>query len=225
MSITRADIVSNVRDLMDDDQLDATLITNAANWFVDELANNNQLRMFEDSDTLTALQAATTLAFPTTMATMISLYTTVPQVYDLTHYYVPYGDFIRRYADFATATQTGAYQWTDFGNGVRFAAPLNAAHTFQCDFIRFPVKMAIDADVCEIPDNYEEMVFIGTKVRIMDINEDYAEANQERTIKLDPLVATFKKNESRGQIKTGPNVMRTNRRRGGNKLGDPYEGF
>lgn len=213
MAILRSDIVTNVRELMDDTDIDAASITNAANWFVQELCNNNHLRIMEDSATLSGLDDATTLAFPITMQTMVDLYVTSPTVYNLKELYMPYGEFMKLYADFATATPMKVRQWTDWGNAMRFAAPLDGAHTIKIDFLRKPVKMVSDANECEIPDNYDEMVYLGTKVRLMDVNEDYAEANQERDNKLTPLVTAFVRNESRGQIKTGPVVIRTNRRR------------
>ncbi len=45
----------------------------------------------------------------------------------------------------------------------------------------------------------------------MEIDEDYAEGDQERSL-LDPLVTTFIRNEARGGGKTKPTVIRTNRR-------------
>lgn len=210
--MTLTDIITAVRDLLDDDAYDATKITRAANWFVYELANNNRLRMFESSDLLSSISGDTTADFPADMITLISVYATVPQVYDMSGNYVAYGDFMKSYANFATATAAQAYNWTDFGNAMRFSAPLNAAHSFQVDYIREPVPMVDTGDDCEIPDRYEELVCKGTLARVMEINEDYAEASQERD-NLAPLMTTFVRNEGRGQIKTGPNIMRTNRGR------------
>lgn len=213
--MTRADIVGWVRDLLVDDQYDEDLITQAANWFVNELCSNNHLRIMENSEELFASQGDTEVEFPDDMKTLIKegFYCTVPRVFDMAEYYTSYGDFMKNYANFASASQSQVRNWTDFGNKARFSAPLNADHTFQCDYLRTPVDMEEDTDECEIPDRYGELVAKGTLARIMEINEDYAEARQERD-NLEPLVTTFIKNESRGGFKTGPNVIRTNRGRG-----------
>ena len=42
-------IKTMVRQLLQDDQYDGDIIAQAANWFILELANNNKLRIFEDS--------------------------------------------------------------------------------------------------------------------------------------------------------------------------------
>lgn len=215
--MTRAEIVAAVRDMLDDPDYDADRITRAANWFVYELANNNRLRLFEESDTLSVPSGATTSDFPADMVTLISLYLTSPQTYNLMTNYVEYGQFMNSYANFATATATTLYQWTDFGNAMRFSAPTSAAHTIQVDYIREPVAMEEDGDECEIPDRYMELVCKGALARVMEINEDYAEASQERD-NYAPLMTTFIKNESRGGLKIGPTVMNTRRGRS-----NPYD--
>lgn len=213
--MTRTQYVTAVRGLLVDDQYDETLIIQALNWFVYELCNNNHLRIMENSEELTASQGDTELEFPEDMMTLVKegFYLTSPQVIDMGPNYVDYGYFMKNYANFASATQARARVWTDFGNMARFAAPLNADHTFQCDYLREPASMEEDEDECEIPDRYSELVAKGTLARIMEINEDYAEAQQERD-NYAPLMTTFIRNESRGGFKTGPNIVRTNRGRG-----------
>ena len=210
-----SEIKEDVQDLLQDTDADEALILKCANWFVDELCVNNHLRIMEDSEELFASAGDTELEFPDNMKTLIKegFYLTSPQVYDMGPNYVAYGDFMRNYANFASATAAAAHEWTDFGNKARFAAPLNANHTFQCDFLRDPVPMEVDDDTCEIPDRYRELVSKGTLARMMTINEDYAESSQEIN-NLAELRTVFIKNESRGGFKTGPNIIRTNRGRG-----------
>lgn len=222
-TITRADIVSALRDLLSDDQAEAALITRAANWFVDELCNNNHLRIMEASTTMAGVQADTTLDFPTDLVTRINIYLTVPQIYDMENGYISYGDFMKGYANFATATQAQAQIWTDYGNAMRFAAPLNAAHTFHIDYLREPVKMAADADICEIPGRYEELIYKGTLEKLMKINEDYDYASQELE-GLEPLRTTFIRNESRGGGKTRPTIIRTGRGHGSWNAARDFQG-
>lgn len=210
--MTLADIKASVRGLLDDTDYDEDIITEAANWFVYELFNNTRTRLMESSDTLSALINATTLDFPSDFMTLISIYSTSPSVQKMPAA-MEYETFMKSNAGFATATAAAAGDWTMYGNAMRFAAPLLTATTFQLDYLREPTAMEDDGDDCEVPDRYAELVSKGTLARIMERNEDYAEARQERKL-LEPLVTTFIRNEGRGGGKVGPaSVMRTNRGR------------
>lgn len=209
--MTLSDIIASVRRLLQDDQYDAAVITEAANWFVYELFNNNHTRLMEVSTTLEGAAGDTLIDFPDDMVAWTTIYLTVPQVYDLKETYLQYGDFMRSYANFATATPGIARNWTDFGNAIRFAQPLSVSHTLNLDYLREPVPMVSTSDDCEVPLRYAELVAKGSKARVMEIDEDYAEAAQERNL-LSPLVTTFIRNEARGGGKTKPTVIRTNRR-------------
>ena len=210
--MTLAELITSVRGLLDDDSYDEGIIMEASNWVVEELANNNNLRIYEASEELNADSGDTDMAFPDDFKRIINFYLTSPQSYDMMNGYISYGDFMKNNAAFASNTSSQAQKWTDFANGVRFYAPLNAAHTFLCDYVRRPVAVEAEEDEYDFPQGYNEILSKLTLARIMERNEDYAEAQQERA-NLDPLVTTFIRNESRGQIKTGPVIMRTNRRR------------
>lgn len=206
------DIKTKVRKLLQDDQYDGDLIRDAANYVVYDLFNNTKTRLMEESDTITALAGATAADFPSDMMNWISIYATKPQVFEITDNYMQYSEFMQRHAGFATASSGRVGDWTDFGNGMRFAQPLSVSHTFQIDYVREPIPMERDNDECELPDRYEELLLKGTKARIMEIDEDYAEGDQERAL-LEPLVTAFIRNEARGGGKTKPTVIRTRRGR------------
>lgn len=212
MALTRAELRTIVRSELDDDSYDSDVINRAANWFIDEVCNNNHLRRMEASEELNADTGDTEMELPDDMKTMISLYLTTPQVYDMKKDYLAYDDFMQSHADFASATSAQARQWTDFANGVRFAAPLNAAHVFNCDYLRKPVAAEDDEDEYDWPDGYDELLVFGAWARVVEREEDYEIASQKRDL-MAGLRTAFIKNESRGQIKTGGNVIRTGRHR------------
>lgn len=219
--MTLSQIIASVRRLLQDDEYDAATITEAANWFVYELFNNNHTRFMEATTTLEVSPGDTGVDFPEDLLAWTTIYLTTPQVYDMSSYYHQYGDFMKAHANFATATSAQARDWTDFGNSMRFASPLSADSVFNLDYIREPVPMENVGDSCEVPGRYAELVAKGTKARIMEIDEDYDEAKQERNL-LAPLVTTFIRNEARGGGKTKPTIMRTNRRAvsGGRYIGE-----
>lgn len=218
--LTRATIVADVQGLIGDEAFDPVLITQGANWFVNYLFLNNRLRMAETSDEIDASSGDTEADFPDDMMTRIAIYMTSPQVIDMTPYEMQYGTFMRQYANFATANARQAREWTEYGKQMRFAAPLSADTTFGIDYLREPVPMEADADVCELSTLYEQLVAKGALIGMMMINEDYDEADEEFNA-LQPALTAFIKQESRGGGKTGPAaVIRTNRGRVGGYRAD-----
>lgn len=211
--MTLADIRGWVRGKLGDSQYDASLIDAAANWHVFDLLANNRIRFMEENDTLTASTGDTSVDFPDDFQTILleGFIATSPNLTGMKDIFYEYGDFMSLHSDFSTATANTVFAWTDFANAARFGAPLSANTTFNCDYIRRPDTMTNDTDECEIPDQYQELVVLGTLKRCMETNEDYGEAQQELA-NLDPLRTTFIRNEGRGNLKTGPTIMRSNRR-------------
>lgn len=203
---------ANVRNLIGDSEYDATLVDQAINWFIQEIHNNTQFRYMEEEDEIDISANDVTADLPDDIATILALNMTSPQVADILRYYVEYGDFMKLYPGYETYSARQVRQWTDYGNQMRLAAPANVDTTIHIDYIRTPVVMVEDDDTCDVPDQYEELVSKGALARLMEINEDYGEAQTERN-NLDPLLTAFIKNEGRGGIKAGPTVMRSNRGR------------
>lgn len=225
--MTLADIRGWVQGKLQDSAFEDTLIDPAANWFINELFNNTRTRMMEANDQMSGSAGDTAIDFPDDFQTLIKegLYLTSPQVWDLGPYFMEYGDFMKRFPGYATYTPQLPYQWTDFNNQMRLAAPLSVSVTINCDYLRQPVPMVKPADTCELPDTYQELVTLGTLARCQEVNEDYGEAQSTRE-NLAPLVTAFIRNEARGGIKTGPIIMRSNRhRRGGSAIGSGQGGW
>jgi hypothetical protein len=211
-----SDLRFSVRNRLDDTSFDQATVDESINWFVFEVCNDHRLRIMEATDDIFISAGDFTADMPDDFQTIINLHVTSPQVYNILNQYTEYGDFMKNYPGYQTYTASQLYTWTDYGNGMRFAAPVSADTTCNIDYLRRPVTMVADTDVCEFQDQYFEMVVIGALARCMDRNEDYAESATERG-KLAPLLTSFIRNEGRGGIKLGPTVMRSNRRgpRGG----------
>lgn len=211
--MTLQDIVTAVRGKLQDDNFDQTLITNAANWFVNDLFSTNAMYIMEESDELFASAGDTEVDLPDDWQTFIweGLNVVVPQVYNMKQYFMEYGDFMQRFPNYAGNPAQNLAYWTVFGTTVRFSAPLLVDTQINIDYIRVPNTMVNLTDTCEVPDTYQEMVVLGALARCMQTNEDYPEAAQELA-NLAPLRTTFIANNARGQQKTGPVIMRSNRR-------------
>ena len=210
-------ILQNVRQLvrakLDDMQFDASKVDSAINWFIFELLNNNRISFMEGSTNIPFNQGDTEVSLPAEYQVGTNIISIIPGVepYSIWKDRVEYVDFMLRFPGFSTAAQSRVKQWTYYGRKIRFSAPVLEGGNLFVDFVKRPEKVTADAGVLVIPDNYEEMVVIGATARVMEMNEDYAEAAQERQNN-EPLVTAFIRNESRGQQQAGPLVIRTNRR-------------
>lgn len=210
-------ILQNVRQLvrakLDDMQFDASKVDSAINWFIFELLNNNRISFMEDSTNIPFNQGDTEVSLPADYQVGTNIIVTISGVeaYNIWKNRVEYVDFMSRFPGFSVATQQRIREWTFYGKKIRFSGPSIESGNLFVDYVKRPVKATGDNDVLVIPDNYEEMVVIGATARVMEMNEDYAEAAQERQNN-EPLVTAFIRNEARGQQQAGPLVIRTNRR-------------
>lgn len=213
--MTKAEIRELVRDKLDDGQFDAGIIDAAANHFQNEVFNSVRSRLMETTATITAAQGAyVTSDLPANFKKLIAISATSPTVFSfsLPDALLNYNQFMGLYPGYATYTQGEPRVFTVYGTGLRFSAPVNAAYTFMLDYLRRPTKMVGEDAVSDVPDDYEEMMVIGTLARVMEVNEDYNEADKERA-KLAPMITNFRTDYGRGQFALGPTVMRTGRGR------------
>lgn len=206
------EIIAAVRSLIDDAQYDSSVIIRAANDFQNELFTRYRLRMAESSATINISAGATSVEFPSDFLTLLefSLLASATQAESIKDDYVNYEQFMRGHASFAIAAAGRPNAWTEFGGGARFTQPSDANYAFNIDYIRLPKLMRADSDKSELRRVWQEIINIGTLARIMEINEDYAEASQERD-KLDTMLTNFVLREGRGNMKTGPMIIGTRR--------------
>lgn len=214
--MTGQNIVDRVRGKLGDTAFDQGQILDAANWFVNDLFTTNAMYIMETSDQLFPSAGDVEVDMPDDVQTAIweGFNVVSPQIYNMKKWFMQYGDFMQRFPNYTNNPAAQLTFWTFFGNGIRFSAPLTADTQINLDYIRLPNQMTGLTSVCEVPDTYMEMVVLGALERCMQTNEDYPEASQE-IANLAPLRTTFIANMARGQQKTGPVIVRTNRR-GGN---------
>jgi hypothetical protein len=221
--VTLAEIRAAVRRKLDDPEYDAAIIDEAANDFQNDLFTAHRIRSMEKSAELNVLAGDTTVDMPIDFLTLLEMVVadSTTQFRSIKNDYIDYNEFMRTHANYASASRQRLYQWTDFGNGIRFTAPSNGDYTIYLDYLRQPKPMVRESDKSEVKKVYKEMMTLGTLRRVMKVNEDYAEGGQEQD-DLDSLITTFVRNEGRGGMKIGPQIMNTRRRRigGVRRLGD-----
>ncbi len=202
-----------VRSKLDDMEFDGNKVDMAINWFIFEILNNNRIRFMEDDVNVPITQGDIDALLPPEIQTATGILAVIPgtQPYSIFKHRFEHGDFMEKFADFSVATPTNVREFCFYGNKIRFAAPVLTGGNLFIEFVKRPTLAVADTDVLLIPDNYNELVVKGAVARVMEMNEDYAEADQERQT-LEPLVTAFIRNEGRGSQHTGPTIMRSNRR-------------
>lgn len=224
MALQLPDIRQAVRSNLDDMQYDSSKIDAAINWFQYELFNNTRTGLMETSVTLNPTAGATSVPFPDDFQVMLNLTVTSPSIYSIWNYRMPQQTFDRDFPGYGSYAARDLYETTVYGRTLRFSAPLRTNTTLVMDYVRKPAKATESSPVLEVPDQYEELVVLGAQARVMEVNEDFAEAAQIRD-NLDPLMTVFIRNEGRGGAIAGPRLMRSNRRRQGANFGDPYGAY
>ena len=211
--LTLTQIISGVRSKMNDASLDEDKITTAANDFQNQLFTDHRMAEMEASEDLSLADGESEVEFPDDALNIITItaINSDEQAYPLRKLYIPYEDFMGRFPDWETASENTPLYWTTFGRTIRFANPANADYTIRAEYIRHPEDMAQGSDESAITTTYRQMMVLGVCAILHDQNEDYDYGEQER-VKLDGLIAAWVRNGGRGLARTGPVVMRSNRR-------------
>lgn len=221
VKFTLGDIRTSVRRKLDDSTFDAATIDEAANDFQFELFNDNRIRFMEETAALSIGSGVTFKDLPADFMNLINFIVLddASTFRNITKSgYLNYDDFMELHPNFSVATASKIYDWTFFGEGIRFQSATDAAYTANIDYTRSPVLMTDAASECELPINARELMTLGTLERIMRVNEDYNESDAEWT-RLQSLRTAFIKNYGRGGEKVGPQIVKTNRsRRGGYRV-------
>lgn len=229
MSNTLSSYRADVRADLDDSEYDSAVIDRAINDYINEIATRAKCRKLEASDELFISAGDTDVEFPDDKNTILNLSVTSPTpASNIMRNYQEYEDFVADNPGFASATSqaVASVDWTDFGDGMRLAAPAKADTTIFCEYMRVPTKLEADDDENELDPNdvYHEMFVVGARARAMERNEDYDEAAIERQKLTGRIIGgqwrpgledTFIKNEGRGRIKKGPTIMGRGRHRRG----------
>lgn len=222
VKFTLGDIRSALYDKLDDTGFSTDTIDRAANDFQFDLFNQHRIRFMEKHQDLSVLSNASSVDLPDDFMTLINLtiLDSATVFRDITKSgFVNYDDFMTRFGNYSAAPTSKIYNYTFYGEGLRFQSRTNGAYTAALDYLRAPVLMTDAASECELPINCRELMTLGTLERIMRINEDYNEADAELE-RLEPMITAFVRNYGRGSEKVGPQIMKTgmDRRRNGYRV-------
>jgi hypothetical protein len=210
---TLGDIRTSVGRKLDDSSFDVATIDEAANDFQFEIFNDNRIRFMEKPAVLAVSQGAYSKDLPSDFMNLINLTVldSPTKFRDITKTgFHTYDDFMKSFANYTVASQSRIFDFTFFGEGLRFSAPSNGAYNINIDYTRSPAIMSAASDTCELPISARELMTLGTLERIMRVNEDFNEADFESD-RLASLRTAFIKNYARGNEMVGAKVIATGR--------------
>lgn len=181
MAYNLASVRANVRDRLDDEDFEQTYLDRAINYAQWEITNKHHLSIMEASTNLSVISNDIDTPVPTDYHKALYLRITSPanNRVDITDMYMDYGDFVTQYIDPSVNEQGMPYRWSEYGRRFKYAQPADQAYTLKLDYLRKSPMLDDDADVPDIPEEFQELLELGAYMRIAKREDDYDVKRQE----------------------------------------------
>lgn len=180
MAFTFLGLKTKLTTQIGDPNLDSTVMGDALNYTEQSIFDTFDLTLNSSQQTNAVAEGANTLtsAMPTDYQRLSSLYISSPAALatNLTEYYVTPKKFREIYPN--AGTYTGPLQEWTYWTSIEFAMLSSAAVTVKLDYVKTITIMSADADVPTIPQQFEELLMLGAKMRVYEQKEDFDYANQ-----------------------------------------------
>lgn len=200
MALTLNAMQEAVLNRLDDSSFQTEFLNNALNWAQWDITNGRNFTFLETSLVQTLTQGSRTVNYPTDLQSLISIraYSSTIPSYDITAHYLDYADFQRQVLLYPQTPATNPIIWTTFANQVLFFSPASTDFTITIDYIRTsPLVDGVTVTTFDIPAQYQELLMIGTYMRIVKMEDNYdvsdAELKDYNRLLLD-LIHTYSRN-------------------------------
>lgn len=178
MAYTYADLKSELKTEIGDQNLDSTMLGNAINFAQQDIFNKFELTLNSTYQSNTVAAGANTLttALPSTLQRITAMYiTNSNEGKDLTPYFLANKEFRQQ---FPLVETTNPLQWWTFFTNVEFSTLADKEYSLRIEYIKTIDFLSADADVPTIPQAFKEMLMLGAKIRLYENKEDFDYANQ-----------------------------------------------
>lgn len=176
MSYTLSGIRNRILDdKLDDDGFDPGVIDNFINDSQREVFNSYELPFAERTFLGSLSQGNYIFQLPSDYQLAQSLVIVDPsnRIVDITDKYIPFRDFNSRFPKPDNNTAGVPQFWTLHGDKLYFDRPTDQAYQMTLFYIKTPDTLEDDADVPELPSEFEEVLVLGGFYRSLERNEDY----------------------------------------------------
>lgn len=100
--------------------------------------------------------------------------------------------------------------WYNYEDTINVHPAPNEAYTLTVRYYKKPTALVLDADVPELPSEFEELLVVGAAYRVLQVKDNYDQAGILQN-KYDEILQKLVVKYSQKQVGT-PNLMRINRR-------------
>lgn len=204
MSYITGDIVTRVQQRVRDTGYSAAEIKGYLNDTQNDVFNEYRLPFMEDTEDYTLAVGVSDLTngvgLPTNYVQAIDLFlTTTGREKQLI--YRDIREIDSRYPDVEDSTRypnNVPNEWYFYAETIRVTPKPNAAYTATLRYYRKPTLLSADADIPELPSEFEELLVVGASYRVLQVKDNYDQAgvleNKYGEL-LDKLVAKFSQHQ------------------------------
>lgn len=214
MAYTLGGIADKVRNRIRDNGYSGAEITNYLNDTLNDIYNEYRLPFMEATTTFTMAAGTADISngvgLPSDYVQAIDIFITTSGL-ERTLQYVDYRELDAQYPD-PTDGRYGQGQprfWYNFADTINVFQLPNTTYTATMRYYKKPVLLASDADIPDLPSNFEEILVVGAAYRVLQVKDNYDQAAILQN-KYDELLAKLVYRSSQPQVGT-PIIMRSNR--------------
>jgi len=167
----RNQVINNKLDdpTYDADTVDA-FINDAQRW----IFNQFELPFTEGRFSGVIASGQTTFMFPTDVQVPQDLVITTSGVQkDISNNYMTFRNFFKQYPRPQDNEPSIPTQWTSHGGLLYFSQPTDQAYQLDTFYIKKPVVLGNDADVPQVPEEFQEILVLGAYKRCLERSEDF----------------------------------------------------
>lgn len=185
-----------INDKLDDTSFDPDVVDRFINATQRDIFNTYELPFQEKPFSGTLPSSSRIFNFPTDMQVMQDVTITAPDgtQKNITRLYMNYKDFNRSYPTPGNNPDGSVTAWTSYGGKMYTSCPVDQAYTMDTWYLKTPTELSDDADIPEIPEEFQEALVLGAYKRILDRNEDFdlaAVVDTQYNRQLDKMVSRY----------------------------------
>lgn len=204
-------------DKLDDEEFDPTIVDRFINDTQRDIFNQYELSFQEKIFEGTLPATSTIFALPKDLAQLQSAVITDPtdDIVDIMSKYINFRDFNKAFPK-PSANESGAIEnWTSYAGNMLLSRATDIDYKLTVYYIKKPTKLESNTQVPEIPEEFSELLVLGTYIRCLKRNEDFDMAvyvESEYNNMLDLLVSRYGFRKANGAIKMKNRQIKTRSR-------------
>tara|TARA_R110000868_G_scaffold267_2_gene2321 strand:+ start:4251 stop:4889 length:639 start_codon:yes stop_codon:yes gene_type:complete len=198
MAYTTGALVTQIQNKLDDTSFSTSILKQFLNDTQREIFNMRMSKFVEatqDFSTVVSQDSIGTL--PTNMQMVIDLRITGPAGYSSVLQYMDIQEFDARFPEPSLSGDALPYIWYPFGTTINVFPRPSQVLTLQLRYFKTPTELVNDADVPQIPEEFQELLVLGAFMRALEFNDNYDQAGIIKR-KFDEMVDTMTKRYSPG---------------------------